>query len=218
MDQVKLNLAAKNYEKSTIQSIIKLNTCLKSYGSQVEMFHRDLLDKAQVTLRNACKDTSLDIVARLHILEIIELRSMKWVLTESVINYYKQKLSMFDVGKIFVYPKFLLVIIWRHNFQYEDSERQKLNVDAPLFMPTTQQSGLGGNILDQLLPNQNVSSVIPNSEVMISSGKYSGPTQAQGKTYFKDEVVIRNADSGKGEYFSKNFIDFFEILLVQLWG
>ena len=32
---------------------------------------------------------------------------------------------------------------------------------------------------------------------MMSSGKYSGPTQPHGKSYFKDEVYIRNADSGK---------------------
>ena len=51
-----------------------------------------------MALRNACKDTTLDIVARLHLLEIIELRAMKWVLTDSVINYYKQKLSMVDVS------------------------------------------------------------------------------------------------------------------------
>ena len=52
-------------------SVVKLNVALKSYGSQVELFHQDLLDRAQVALRNACKDTSLDIVARLHLLEII---------------------------------------------------------------------------------------------------------------------------------------------------
>ena len=50
----------------------------------------------------------------------------------------------------------------------------------------------------QLLPQQNVSSVIPSGEVMMSSEKYTGPTQPHGKSYFKDEVYIRNADSGKG--------------------
>ena len=58
-------------------------------------------------LRNACKDTSLDIVARLHLLEIIELRSMKWVLTESVTNYYRQKLSMVDVSLFSCFCKLL---------------------------------------------------------------------------------------------------------------
>jgi len=32
---------------------------------------------------------------------------------------------------------------------------------------------------------------------MVGSGKYSGPTQPHGKSYYKDEIFIRNADSGK---------------------
>ena len=139
-----------------------------------------------MALRNACKDTTLDIVARLHLLEIIELRAMKWVLTDSVINYYKQKLSMVDCDD----PDSLA-----NNF------KRPLNVNAPLFTPQGTM-GNGGNILDQLLPHQNVSSLIPSGEIMMSSGKYSGPTQPHGKSYFKDEVYIRNADSGKGMGFN----------------
>ena len=83
---------------------------------------------------------------------------------------------------------------------HEDgSKKPALNVNAPTFLPISHGNS-SGNILDQLLPNQNVSaSVVPPREVMISSGKYSGPTQPQGKSYFKDEVVIRNSDSGKGK-------------------
>ena len=98
LEQVESNLKARNYDKIVVASVVKLNVAMKSYGSQVELFHRELLDRAQVALRNACKDTSLDIVARLHLLEIIELRSMKWVLNESVLNYYRQKLSQIDVS------------------------------------------------------------------------------------------------------------------------
>lgn len=36
-------------------------------------------------------------------------------------------------------------------------------------------------------------------EVIRNSGKFSKPTKIPGKNYSKDEVVIRNADSGKGE-------------------
>ena len=79
-----------------------------------------------------------------------------------------------------------------------DTSRTSLNVNAPTFTPTNLQSN-GGNILNQLLPHQNTS-IVPNGEVMVSSGKYSGPTQPHGKSYFKDEVFIRNADSGKGTY------------------
>lgn len=42
-------------------------------------------------------------------------------------------------------------------------------------------------------------------EIMKSSGKFAKPTRIPGKNYCKDEVVIRNADSGKGiKYFCGN--------------
>ena len=37
-------------------------------------------------------------------------------------------------------------------------------------------------------------------ELVKPSGKYSAPTKVPGKNYCKDEVVIRNSDSGKGEF------------------
>jgi len=181
LEQVTFSLGNKNYDKSVLSLIIRLSASLKTHGNHMEIFHRELLDKAQVALRNACKDTTLDIVARLHLLEIIELRAMKWVLSESVINYYKQKMAMADRDQ---------------DDSSANNVKKPLNVNAPLFMPHG-APGNGGNILDQLLPQQNVSSVIPSGEVMMSSGKYTGPTQPHGKSYFKDEVFIRNADSGK---------------------
>lgn len=36
-------------------------------------------------------------------------------------------------------------------------------------------------------------------EVIKNSGKFAKPTRIPGKNYCKDEVVIRNSDSGKGE-------------------
>lgn len=36
-------------------------------------------------------------------------------------------------------------------------------------------------------------------EVIKNSGKFTKPTRIPGKNYCKDEVVIRNSDSGKGE-------------------
>lgn len=35
-------------------------------------------------------------------------------------------------------------------------------------------------------------------EVLKTSGKFAKPTKIAGKNYCKDEVVIRNSDSGKG--------------------
>lgn len=39
-------------------------------------------------------------------------------------------------------------------------------------------------------------------EIIKPSGKFSKPTRIPGKNYCKDEVVIRNADSGKGMFIS----------------
>lgn len=42
--------------------------------------------------------------------------------------------------------------------------------------------------------------LLPPGAVIRNSGKFPKPTKIPGKTYCKDEVVIRNADSGKGKY------------------
>ena len=36
-------------------------------------------------------------------------------------------------------------------------------------------------------------------ELIRASGKFPKPTKIPGKNYSKDEIVIRNADSGKGK-------------------
>merc|ERR1712110_175328 len=41
-------------------------------------------------------DDGLDLICRVHMLEIIELRSMGWQTNENVTNYYKQKLAQID--------------------------------------------------------------------------------------------------------------------------
>lgn len=45
--------------------------------------------------------------------------------------------------------------------------------------------------------NQN-SQILSPGELIRTSGKFNKPTKIPGKNYSKDEVVIRNADSGKG--------------------
>ncbi len=75
------------------------------------------------------------------------------------------------------------------------SRPSSLNVNAPDFNPTMTNFdygnvGVGGNLLDKIF--------VAPGEAMATSGRYSRPTQPPGKSYFKDEVVIRNADSGKG--------------------
>lgn len=57
--------------------------------------------------------------------------------------------------------------------------------------------------LTESMTSMSISSTTPTNllgpgEVLKPSGKFSKPTRIPGKNYCKDEVVIRNADSGKG--------------------
>ena len=46
-------------------------------------------------------------------------------------------------------------------------------------------------------PNASTPPVLGHNDILKSSGRFSKPTRIPGKNY-KDEVVIRNSDSGKG--------------------
>lgn len=55
-----------------------------------------------------------------------------------------------------------------------------------------------------------VAPILGPGEVIKNSGKFVKPTRIPGKNYCKDEVVIRNSDSGKG----KGCLKFFKIILI----
>jgi len=60
-------------------------------------------------------------------------------------------------------------------------------------------------------------------EVVKNSGKFSKPTKIPGKNYSKDEIIIRNSDSGKGKlnytaitFYKKNIFKSQKSLLFKL--
>ena len=55
------------------------------------------------------------------------------------------------------------------------------------------------SLLTMSMPSPTVPVLNPG-EVIKNSGKFTKPTRIPGKNYCKDEVVIRNSDSGKGKY------------------
>lgn len=61
-----------------------------------------------------------------------------------------------------------------------------LNVNAPDFTPITPSGSQSAPILGP-------------GDILKPSGKFARPTKIPGKNYVKDEVVIKNADSGKGK-------------------
>ena len=48
IEHITQNLVAKCYNRPLTDSITKLNIALKTHGNNLELFHRDFLDKAQV--------------------------------------------------------------------------------------------------------------------------------------------------------------------------
>ncbi|XP_045536977.1 eukaryotic translation initiation factor 4E-binding protein Mextli isoform X2 [Papilio machaon] len=67
----------------------------------------------------------------------------------------------------------------------------------PLLVPTMEGSGSGGSVSPTLAAPTEPPTLLGPGEVIKPSGKFPKPTKIPGKNYSKDEVVIRNADSGK---------------------
>jgi len=172
MENICRHLTNRNYDKSVLIGLSNLCMSLKKNGPQLENLYKDQLDKLGVALRNACRDEELDLASRVHLLEIIELRAMNWLPNENVSGYYKQKLSQIDYDGMPT-PS-------RDSPQIHTAP-VTLNANAPDFTPT----GMAGG------------SLLQPGEVITTSGRFNQPTKIPGKNYYKDEVVIRNADSGK---------------------
>jgi hypothetical protein len=63
----------------------------------------------------------------------------------------------------------------------------------------TQQSLLGTSPPALSLGQSPTAPILAPGELLRNSGKFPKPTKIPGKNYSKDEIVIRNADSGKGK-------------------
>jgi len=97
---------------------------------------------------------------------------MNWMTNENTSTYFRQKHSQLeqDYGSS---PSIEL--------RSAQTAPISLNVNAPDFSPCP----AGG------------SSILVQGEIIANSGRFILPTKIPGKNYFKDEIVIRNADSGK---------------------
>ena len=72
---------------------------LKNVGNLLEANYKDKLDELQMFLTELVKDVNVDIILRLKVLEIIELRIMGWKVTPKVEDYYRRKISQFEENK-----------------------------------------------------------------------------------------------------------------------
>ena len=179
-------------------------------GLQLDTLYKDQLDKLMAVFRTVSRDEELDLVSRVQILHIIELRAAGWAANDNMVNYYKQKMSHIDT-------------VSQAQDKMRDSPQvnQQYHLQASHPTPTVSQIHTAPISLNANAPDFTPSvagggaSLLVPGEVVGSSGKFSQPTKIPGKNYFKvrrlptrelvatsisvsqDEVVIRNADSGK---------------------
>lgn len=139
---------------------------LKKRGEELDATHKDALDRYFCTLRNACREDRLDVLSRLKVLEIIEMRAMHWKMNENLCNYFNSRYSQLE--------------------EAGDSQNLSGSISPNTLL----------NVQNQNLTNVAGISLAPG-ELLRSSGKFTKPTKIVGKNYFKDEIVIRNCDSGK---------------------
>ncbi|KYB27256.1 hypothetical protein TcasGA2_TC014442 [Tribolium castaneum] len=163
VDQVAALLASTAVDPniSYKDSIINLCQHLKVYGAYLEILYKEQLDHAFKIFRDTAQDISRgDILSRLHLLELIELRAKGWKGTEVMDQYYRRKANEY--------------------VQIDMSDSATSLNESMCSMTMSASPPLLGP-----------------GEVLKPSGKFSKPTRIPGKKYCKDEVVIRNADSGK---------------------
>lgn len=98
VENVIRGLNIRQYDDQMVSQVGSLCANLKRSGAQMESSHKDPMDRLLSALVAACRDEDLDLVCRVHMLEIIELRSMGWQTNENVTNYYKQKLAQIEVS------------------------------------------------------------------------------------------------------------------------
>uniref|UniRef100_A0A2A4JQK1 K Homology domain-containing protein n=2 Tax=Heliothis virescens TaxID=7102 RepID=A0A2A4JQK1_HELVI len=87
--------------------------------------------------------------------------------------------------------------LWQGSDYMSQYYRHRGTHAEPLLVPTMEGSGSGGSASPTLAAPAEPPSLLGPGEIIKPSGKFPKPTKIPGKNYSKDEVVIRNADSGK---------------------
>ncbi|XP_019876983.2 eukaryotic translation initiation factor 4E-binding protein Mextli isoform X2 [Aethina tumida] len=163
VDQVAHLLAANVVDNSISYKDSVINLCqhLKVYGAYLEILYKEQLDHAFKIFRDKAQDDQrVDMLSRLHLLELIELRAKGWKGTDGMNLYYRKKINQCS------------------QIDMSDSA-------------TSLNESMSSMIMSASPP------LLGPGEIIKPSGKFAKPTRIPGKKYCKDEVVIRNADSGK---------------------
>jgi len=79
-----------------LAQLISLSVGLRQVGHLLEKNHGDSLDCLHLQLINVCQDPSVDVLLRLQLLEIIELRTLGWQSVPLIDAYYQKRFGDYD--------------------------------------------------------------------------------------------------------------------------
>ncbi|XP_042904465.1 eukaryotic translation initiation factor 4E-binding protein Mextli isoform X2 [Parasteatoda tepidariorum] len=156
-----------NFDDVTAADISRMCAILKKRGEELDKFNKDAIDRYFCTLRNASREERLDMVSRLKLLETIEIRANGWKKNDNIQNYFNSKILDLEQGI------------------------QDLTLSTSSSMTSVPFA-----LHNQTSSPANTLPLAPG-EILRSSGKFAKPTKISGKNVFKDEILIRNSDSGK---------------------
>jgi hypothetical protein len=103
-----------NKEENVRQDIGLMASHLKLNGQQLESIYGDQLDRSFFALRNFANNDQLDILTRLHLLELIELRAMHWSFSDDTAEYYQVDTFIFSVftASFSLFPRTILFMFF----------------------------------------------------------------------------------------------------------
>lgn len=172
------------------ECMIILSQNLRVHGPQLELVAKDALDRSFVVFRNASQDERLNIMTRLNLLELIELRAKNWE-DNGMNSYYKTKANVVDTPDLNLAAEEDIISTQK---EISMMQQQKLIMQN---QHQQQQQHHHSQQQQHVIHSIQAFQTLAPGEIIKNSGKFMKPTKIPGKNYCKDEVVIRNADSGK---------------------
>ncbi|GAB6020312.1 hypothetical protein CHUAL_003026 [Chamberlinius hualienensis] len=217
LDDLLKNLNSNNKHQLTAQ-VQKICKDLKTYGHILERKDSMQMDRYFVFLRDAAQDLHIDTVSRLRLLEIIELRASGWKGGDHLEMFYKNKIiELENMDPLAPAPS-----ISSSSGGGGGNINNGTQALASSVSLSTNSSLSSVNNL-----NNGSSNILAATDVLKSTGKYGKPAKfvslniilyktyhyfrhndkqnynyifylrIPSKNYYKDEIVIHNADSGK---------------------
>ncbi|KAF8366437.1 mxt-1 [Pristionchus pacificus] len=217
-----VNRAVKAGESGTglLESINTLCSHLRTFGQQIELTNKGALDTVFVSLRQAaCRDAGqLGKAARLRLMQLIELRAMKWRPNLSHSSYYSKHIDTTSIPSSSTSPVPPVHQPMPHQTEHTLSNRDILSsiLQQPLMSPMLPMvSPLLPTPVHlrspQLLPHTDLPIPIPSPTFYLLPAlanmgifPFLGPhpmlerlPKKPAKPVLREEITIRNADSGK---------------------